>query len=368
MVSAAVALLVANSSLAPFYFDLLHTNLAGLDVLHWINDGLMAVFFLYVSLELKRELLIGQLSTWNSRLLPGVAALGGMIIPAAIYVGINLPPPPTLRGWAIPAATDIAFALGVMALLGKRVPQSLKLFLTALAILDDLGAILIIALFYTAQISVPDLAAAGAACAILVFLNWRRTNAIWLYLLVGAALWYFVLRSGLHATLAGVVIGLAVPVQAEGSEGENRSPLRRLEHALAPWTAYLVVPIFGFANAGVSVLGLDVGSVTHMVPMGISVGLVIGKPLGVFLFSTAAIKLGLAKLPSGATWLQFFGTAAFCGIGFTMSLFIGNLAFTDLALQPLTKLGVLLGSIASALFGLGLFAIASRHRQPDAVV
>jgi NhaA family Na+:H+ antiporter len=359
MAAAALALMVANSPLAPAYFHALHAPLLGLDLLHWVNDGLMALFFLYVTLELKREFLVGELSTWSKRALPGVAAFGGMLLPALIYVGINLPPPPTLRGWAIPAATDIAFALGAMALLGSRVPSALKLFLMALAVLDDLGAILIIALFYTAQVSPPYLAGAAAAAALLFALARLKVGSLWPYLLVGAVLWVMVLKSGVHATLAGVVLGFAIPLGARPDGVAERSPLGRLEHGLSPWIAFLVVPVFGFANAGVSFSGVRPTDMLHMVPLGISVGLVLGKTLGVFAFSYIAIATGIAKRPDGVSWPQLFGAAAFCGIGFTMSLFIGDLAFVDPVLQPLAKLGVMLGSVVSALLGLAILGSAT---------
>jgi NhaA family Na+:H+ antiporter len=328
MITAAVALVVANSPLAGTYFGVLHAYVGGLSVLHWINDGLMAVFFLLVGLEIKREMLDGQLSTWPRRVLPGIAAAGGMLVPALIYVGLNSGSPETLRGWAIPAATDIAFALGVISLLGRRVPGSLKIFLAALAILDDLGAVIIIALFYTAELSIPDLAFAGLTVAGLVALNRLKVHRLAPYLLLGVLLWWFVLQSGVHATLAGVVLALTVPIQKTPTEPESRtSPLHRLEHAIAPAVAFMVVPIFGFANAGVSFAGMSFAALLAPVPLGVAAGLFLGKQVGVFAFSWVAIRLNWADLPLHASWAQLYGVSLLCGIGFTMSLFIGLLAF-----------------------------------------
>jgi NhaA family Na+:H+ antiporter len=353
MACAALALVIANSALAPLYFGVLKTYLGGLSVLHWINDGLMAVFFLFVGLEIKREFVDGQLSTWPRRVLPGLAAAGGMVAPALIYVAFNGGNPAALRGWAIPAATDIAFALGVLALLGPRVPISLKVFLAALAILDDLGAVVIIALFYTAELSVTMLGLAGATLAGLVALNRLGVTRLAPYLALGAALWFFVLQSGVHATIAGVLLALTVPIRPAPARPDNpESPLHRLEHGLAPWSAFLVVPVFGFANAGVSLAGVTPDSLLAPVPLGIALGLFVGKQVGVFGFSALAIRLGLVDLPAHATWLHLYGVSLLCGIGFTMSLFIGLLAFpTDPALQDAVKIGVLMGSVASALVG-----------------
>ncbi|MFO1183294.1 MAG: Na+/H+ antiporter NhaA [Bauldia sp.] len=362
MVAAGLALALANSGFGPTYFAALSVPVGGLSILHWINDGLMAVFFLLVGLEIKRELVVGQLRTWPDRVLPGISALGGMLVPALIYVSWNANSPPTLRGWAIPSATDIAFALGVLSLLGPRVPVSLKLFLTALAILDDLGAILIIALFYAADISAIMLAAAGATVLGLVGLNWRKVNRLSLYLLLGALLWFFVLQSGVHATIAGVVLALAIPIR--GTDSRAASPLVRLEHAIQPWVAFLVVPVFGFANAGVSFGGMDAASMLAPVPLGIALGLFLGKQIGVFSFAWAAIRLRIAQMPPHATWTQLYGVALLCGIGFTMSLFIGLLSFPHSeSLQAQVKLGVLAGSLMSAL--IGSLLLRSAARQPD---
>ena len=361
------ALAVANSSFAPAYFGALHADLLGLSTLHWINDGLMAVFFLLVGLEIKRELLEGQLSTWQRRALPGFAALGGMLVPALIYVGVNAATPATLRGWAIPTATDIAFALGVLTLLGRRVPASLKIFLTALAIIDDLGAVLVIALFYTSAISLPMLAAGGATLLVLAGLAWRGVARLWPYLLLAIPLWFFVHASGIHATIAGVALAFVIPIgRAQGRRDATDPPPVRLEHGLKPWVAFLIVPIFGFANAGVSFAGLDMASLLAPVPLGVAVALFFGKQLGVFAFAQAAVALRWASPPAHASWRQFYGVALLCGIGFTMSLFIGLLAFPDAAaLQDQVKYGVLGGSLLSALAGAALLLQpGSRRARP----
>nr|WP_238866141.1 Na+/H+ antiporter NhaA [Achromobacter xylosoxidans] len=360
MLAAVVALVIANSPLAPYYFEALGAKLgfqAGPvilkeSVLHWINDGLMAVFFLLVGLEIKREVLDGQLRGVARIVLPGIAALGGMAMPALIYVLVNLGSPDTLRGWAIPAATDIAFALGILALLGSRVPTSLKVFLTALAILDDLGAIVIIALFYTSELNLFALAMAGALLACLVCLNRAGVLRLAPYLLIGVVLWYFVLKSGVHATLAGVALALTIPLrpQNQGHAGAH-SPLHALEHALHKPVALLIVPLFGFANAGVSFAGMGLSSLAQPVPLGVALGLFLGKQLGVFGFAWLAIRSGIASLPRHASFTQLYGVALLCGIGFTMSLFIGALAFTDPAAVDATKIGVLTGSLASAVAG-----------------
>ena len=321
-------------------------------VLHWINDGLMAVFFLLVGLEIKREVLDGQLRGAARIVLPGIAALGGMAMPALIYVLLNLGSPDTLRGWAIPAVTDIAFALGILALLGSRVPTSLKVFLTALAILDDLGAIVIIALFYTSELNLFALGMAGALLACLFCLNRAGVLRLAPYLLIGAVLWYFVLKSGVHATLAGVALALTIPLRPrnQGRAGKH-SPLHALEHALHKPVALLIVPLFGFANAGVSFAGMGLSSLAQPVPLGVTLGLFLGKQLGVFGFAWLAIRTGVASLPRHASFTQLYGVALLCGIGFTMSLFIGALAFSDPAAVDATKIGVLTGSLASAVAG-----------------
>jgi NhaA family Na+:H+ antiporter len=360
MAVAALALVVANSPAAPLYFSVLKSYVLGLSILHWINDALMAVFFLLVGLEIKREMLDGQLSSWSRRVLPGFAALGGMIAPALIYAAFNLGSSESLRGWAIPTATDIAFALGVLSLLGSRVPASLKVFLTALAILDDLGAVIIIAVFYTAGLSGLHLGLAGATLAALIALNRFGVMRLAPYLLLGAALWYFTLKSGVHATLAGVALALTIPLTPSPARPDSAtSPLHRLEHGLHPWVAFLVIPIFGFANAGVSFAGLGLSTLAAPVPFGIMLGLFLGKQVGVFGFSWLAIRAGFADLPARASWTQFYGIALLCGIGFTMSLFIGLLAFPDSeALQSQTKIGVIAGSLLSGIGGWLLLRLA----------
>ena len=341
--AAALALIVANSPFADSYHALKAAHLGPLSLLHWVNDGAMALFFLFVGLEIKRELIEGQLSTPHRRRLPGAAALAGMAVPALIYVAINCGDPAALRGWAIPAATDIAFALGVLALLGKRVPVSLKLFLTAVAVLDDLGAILIIAIFYTADLNLPALAGALAGLGILAACNRLKVTALWPYLLVGAGIWAAVLQSGIHATLAGVAVAMTVPMT---------KPLERLEHALQPWIAFAVVPLFGFLNAGVSFAGVSPEIAVGGVPLGIGLGLFVGKQVGIFGACRLMVASGLAHLPHGASWRQLYGVALLCGIGFTMSLFIGGLAFGEgSAREDAVKIGVFAGSLLSALAG-----------------
>jgi NhaA family Na+:H+ antiporter len=353
MFAAALGLIIANSALSGDYFHALHVYIGPLSLLHWINDALMAVFFLLVGLEIKREVLDGQLSTWSRRILPGMAALGGMVVPALIYLAINQGDPLTSRGWATPAATDIAFALGVLALLGKRVPVSLKIFLTALAILDDLGAVIIIALFYTADLSVNWLGGAAAIVALLVLMNRFGVRSLWPYLLIGLGLWFCVFQSGVHATLAGVILALCIPLKkSPAAPDATDSPLHRLEHALAKPVAFAVVPIFGFANAGVSLDGLGINELLAPVTLGVAAGLFFGKQIGVFLLSWLTIKLDWADCPEDASLMQLYGVSLLCGIGFTMSLFIGLLAFpTSELLQSEVKLGVLVGSGLSALTG-----------------
>ncbi|MDF5830822.1 Na+/H+ antiporter NhaA [Pseudomonas syringae] len=361
MAAALAALIVANSPLADSYFAALHAVFAGLSVSHWINDGLMAIFFMLVGLEIKREVLAGQLASWSQRALPGFAALGGMVVPALIYVAFNWGRPDTIGGWAIPAATDIAFALGVLSLLGKRVPLSLKIFLSALAILDDLGAVLIIALFYTSDLSIPMLLAALGSIAVLVALNRLGVKKLLPYLVIGALLWFFMLQSGIHATLAGVALALCIPLGKPDEEA--RSPLLHLEEKLHPWVAFAVVPIFGFANAGVSLSGITADKLVDPVPLGVALGLLVGKQVGIFAMAALAIRAGLARLPDGSNWGQLYGVAALCGIGFTMSLFIGALAFPGTPeLVDEVKVGVLIGSVLSAVLGV----VALRRFAPRA--
>ncbi|MBP9148484.1 MAG: Na+/H+ antiporter NhaA [Rhodoferax sp.] len=312
----------------------------------WVNDLWMAVFFFLVGLEIKRELLEGELASVRQALLPAGAAIGGMLVPALIYMLINSHDPLAMRGWGIPMATDIAFALGILVLLGDRVPVSLKIFLTAVAIIDDLGAILVIAFFYTADLSLTMLASAGGGFLALLVMNRARVTAIGPYVIVGLVIWVCVLKSGIHATLAGVITALAVPMK----DGQGGSPLGRAEHALHPWVAYLILPVFAFANAGVSLDGVSVATLLQTVPLGIAVGLVVGKATGVFGASWLLIQFGGARLPEHCNWMQFFGVCVLCGVGFTMSLFIGSLAFEgagpDYATQ--VKIGVLTGSLVSA--------------------
>jgi NhaA family Na+:H+ antiporter len=360
MASAALALAVANSPWADAYFAALKTHLGPLSVLHWINDALMAVFFLLVGLEIKREGLDGRLRTWPDRVLPGLAALGGMAAPALVYAAVNWTSPETLRGWAIPAATDIAFALGVLALLGSRVPVSLKIFLTALAIIDDLGAVLIIALFYTADLSLPMLSGSAATLAVLYGLNKAGVARLWPYLLLGIVLWVFVLASGIHATIAGVLLALTIPLRlSAGKPDDPTSPLHILEHAVHPWSAYFILPVFGFANAGVSLAGITPRMLLDPVTLGVALGLFVGKQIGVFGLVIAAVKLGLAQRPAHAGWWQVYGVSLLCGVGFTMSLFIGLLAFANSPeLQDAVKVGILAGSLIAALGGAALLMAA----------
>ncbi|HEV2504818.1 MAG TPA: Na+/H+ antiporter NhaA [Mesorhizobium sp.] len=359
--AAALALIVANSPLAETYFAALHAYLGPLSVLHWVNDALMAVFFLLVGLEIKREVLDGQLSTWPRRMLPGIAAAGGMVVPALVYIAINRDNAAALPGWAIPTATDIAFALGVLSLLGNRVPASLKVFLTALAIIDDLGAVIIIALFYTSGLSLAYLAAALAVIVVLIVLNRMGVLSLVPYLVLGAVLWVLVLKSGVHATLAGVALALTIPLRATPGIAHDleHSPLHRLEHALHRFVPLIIIPIFGFANAGVSLAGFTPATLVEPLTLGVATGLVVGKLVGVLGASALAIKLGLADLPARAGWMQMTGIALLCGIGFTMSLFIGLLAFADNpALQDAVKVGILAGSLVAALAGAALLLAA----------
>jgi len=366
MVAAGLALVVANSPLAETYFEALHVYLGPLSLQHWINDALMAVFFLLVGLEIKREMLDGQLATWSRRMLPGIAAAGGMAVPGLIYAALNFHDPEAIRGWAIPTATDIAFALGVLSLLGKRVPASLKVFLAALAIIDDLGAVIIIALFYTSGLSLIDLGLAALVLVALVVLNRRGVLALWAYLALGILLWVFVYRSGIHATIAGVALALTIPLRMRkgGTDDVEASPLHRLEHHLHLVVPFAIVPIFGFANAGVSFAGVTGDVLLAPLTLGVGGGLVAGKVIGVFGASALAIRLGLADMPAEATWRQLLGVALLCGIGFTMSLFIGLLAFADNpVLQDEVKLGILIGSVTAAVLG-SLVLLAGAVRRP----
>lgn len=357
LVAACLAFAFQNSPLSWLYDSLLHTPVTvGIGALMidkplllWINDGLMALFFFLVGLEIKRELVVGELSKAKHAALPFIAAVGGMAIPALIYILLNWEDPIALNGWAIPAATDIAFAVGVLALLGPRVPPALKVFLLALAIIDDLGAIIIIAFFYTANLSTAALGLAAIGVVALIMLNLRGVTRIAPYALVGIFIWVCVLKSGVHATLAGVVTALAIPLMP--APGDQRSLLVKLEENLHPWVNYGVLPIFAFANAGVSLAGMSVDKLLGPIPMGIALGLFLGKPIGIVGFSYAAIRSGLAGKPEGSNWMQMLGVAWLGGIGFTMSLFIGMLAFVDAERAADIRIGVLLGSIASAIVG-----------------
>ena len=318
-------------------------------LLHWINDGLMAIFFFLVGLELKKELLTGALSSFDRALLPAIGALGGMLVPALIYVAINMGNAAALRGWAIPSATDIAFAVTVLTMLGSRVPASLKVFLLALAILDDLGAIIIIALFYTAKLSVLSLALAAAGCAVLAALNRANVSRLAPYLLTGLFIWVCVLKSGVHATLAGVLVAMAIPLSTQGSD--RRPLLEELQQSLHPWVTFGVLPLFAFANAGVSLAGVTFAKLLDPIPLGIALGLCLGKGIGISGAAWLAVRSGIARLPEGATWPQLIAVAILGGIGFTMSLFIGMLAFPDPQFATALRVGVLAGSLVSAIAG-----------------
>lgn len=361
--AAALALVVANSPLADAYFHALHAYVGPLSVAHWINDALMALFFLMVGLEIKREMVDGHLSSWPRRILPGVAAAAGMAVPALVYLFFTAGTEAT-HGWAIPSATDIAFALGVISLLGSRVPTSLKVFLAALAIIDDLGAVVVIGLFYTTGLSPADLAIAALIVMALVGLNRMGVMRLWPYLVLGAVLWFFVWRSGIHATIAGVLLALTVPLKRTPATPEARpseSPLHRLEHALIVPVSFVIIPIFGFANAGVSFAGLGMDALLAPVTLGVALGLALGKLVGIFGAVAILVKLDWADLPAGASWLQMLGTAILCGIGFTMSLFISLLAFSEPLLQDEAKIGILMGSLVSGVTGYTILRLAKRE-------
>ncbi|MEW6121946.1 MAG: Na+/H+ antiporter NhaA [Pseudomonadota bacterium] len=361
MAAALAAILLANSPLAPAYFATLRAYVGPLSVEHWVNDALMALFFLLVGLEIKREMLDGQLSTWGRRTLPGVAAVGGMVVPGLVYVAFNLSDPAALRGWAIPAATDIAFALGVLSLLGSRVPVSLKVFLTALAIIDDLGAVIIIALFYTYDINFQALLGAAVVLAALAGLNAINYGRLTVYLALGAVLWLLVLLSGVHATVAGVLLALTIPIRLTPGKPEapaHSSPLHRLEHGLQGPVAFIILPIFGFANAGVSFASLTPAVLTDTLSVGVAAGLLFGKVIGIFGAVALMVRGRLSDLPAHASWSQMLGIAFLCGIGFTMSLFIGMLAFEDPAMQVRVKYGILAGSLVAGLCGYAILRLA----------
>lgn len=361
MLAAAAALVLANSPAADFYFEFLQLKLGPLSVLHWINDALMALFFLLVGLEIKRELLDGHLATWADRTLPMLAAIGGMAVPAVIYLAVTSGAPELRSGWAIPAATDIAFALGVLSLLGARVPVSLKLLLTTIAIVDDMGAVAIIAIGYTDSLSGAWLLASVAVMALLWGLNKLGVGhpAIWLAAFV--LLWFAVLQSGVHATVAGVLAALFVPAHvSKGRPDDVASPLHRLEHGLQAPVAFLILPLFGLANAGVALAGANVAAT---LPIAIAAGLFFGKQLGIFGAIWLTVKAGWSPKPAGASWAQLYGLALLCGIGFTMSLFIGELAFDDPALDAEVKIGVLFGSLLSAVLGATLLYFSGTKKE-----
>jgi len=362
--AAIIALIISNSILAELYFTTLNKYLfiginnfgLKLSVLHWINDALMAIFFFFVTLEIKREFLQGELSNIKQALLPIIAAVGGMLVPALIYVFINLGDGETLNGWAIPSATDIAFSLGVLSLLGKRVPLSLKVFLTALAIIDDLGAIVIIALFYSGDLSIMYLSLMLLAFIILLVINKYNIKIFLPYLVLGLFLWDFTHNSGIHATIAGVLLALTIPHR---KKEKDFSLLLKIEHSISPYVAFGIMPIFAFANAGVSLEGLSFSSLLNKVPLGILLGLFVGKQLGVFVFSYASIKLKIAQMPNNSNWFNLYGVGILTGIGFTMSLFVGNLAFVDnVQYMDGVKIGVLTGSLLSTLTGYFLILLS----------
>ena len=373
--AAALALLAANTIFSGSYFGALDTPVSvavgsfAIDkpLLLWINDGLMAVFFFLVGLEVKREVVEGQLSSWNQASLPLVAAIGGMAMPALIFVGLNMGSPANISGWAIPAATDIAFALGILSLLGPRVPVALKALLLAIAVIDDIGAITIIALFYSGSIDTAMLGGGALALAAMIVLNRFKVGSSIPYILLAIVLWVFILKSGVHATLAGVAAAMTIPMSAR----DGSQPLERMEHFLHPWVAFLVIPIFGFANAGVSLGGLEFADLLAPLPLGIALGLLIGKQLGIFGFAFIAVKTGLARLPENVGWRQIHGVSLLAAIGFTMSLFIGNLAFDSAAQVDAVKIGVLAGSVIAALAGFfllkaGLPAAADTREEQTA--
>ena len=368
--AAVIALIISNSDLSNAYFDILNSYLKlgvgifslKLSVLHWINDVLMAIFFFLVSLEIKREFIQGELSNPKQALLPIVAAVGGMVVPALIYIAINFKDPVTLKGWAIPSATDIAFSLGVLSLLGKRVPLSLKVFLTALAIIDDLGAIVIIAFFYSGEVQYFYLLLMLGCLLILLILNRFNVRNFIPYLIVGIFLWEFTHVSGIHATIAGVLLALTIPHKSSNNKHSD-SLLLKLEHAISPYVAFGIMPIFAFANAGVSLEGVTFASLMNPVPLGILCGLFFGKQIGVFIFSYISIKLKFAEMPNNSDWLKLYGVGILTGIGFTMSLFVGNLAFADATTHTDgVKIGVLLGSLLSTVFGYSLIFFGSKKK------
>ena len=366
LISAIIALIVSNSNYSEIYFNTLQKYIfigfnnfgMKLSLLHWINDALMAIFFFFVTLEIKREFIQGELSSIKQALLPIIGAVGGMLVPALIYIFINIENPETLNGWAIPSATDIAFSIGVLSLLGSRVPISLKVFLTALAIIDDLGAIIIIAFFYTGDLSLKYLGLLFLTFVILLILNRFDVKRFLPYLIFGLLLWFFTHESGIHSTIAGVLLACSIPHR---KREHDFSLLVKVEHAISPYVVYLIMPLFAFANAGVSLEGLKLTSLLSTVPLGILLGLFIGKQVGVFLFSYASIKFGFAELPNKSNWLSFYAVGVLTGIGFTMSLFVGNLAFVEnMQYMDGVKIGVLSGSLLSTVVGYLLLLMTSK--------
>jgi NhaA family Na+:H+ antiporter len=359
MVAAVLALVFANTPLHSYYTLLLDTpveiRIGAFEIakplLLWINDGLMAVFFFHVGLELKREIIEGELADKRNIILPGIGAIGGMLVPALIYIFFNAADPVAMKGWAIPAATDIAFALGVLSLLGSRVPVSMKIFLTSLAIFDDIGAIIIIAIFYTANISVTSLIVVFSCIVLLAWLNWRNYDSTSIYIVVGAVMWAAMLKSGVHATLTGVILALFIPMKSKTNP--TYSPLKSMERDLHSVIAFIILPIFAFTNAGISFSGVGVEQLFHSVPLGIALGLFAGKQIGVFVFCWLAITVKFTRLPSDMSWVALYGTAALCGIGFTMSLFIGSLAFEETGVSQIfdERLGIIIGSSISGIVG-----------------
>ena len=369
LIAAIVALIISNSDFSEDYFNLLSfhiligTESFGLDlsILHWINDALMAIFFFIVTLEIKREFIHGELSKPKKALLPIIGAVGGMAVPALIYVIINFETGYTLRGWAIPSATDIAFSIGVLSLLGSRIPISLKVFLVALAIIDDLGAIIIIAFFYSTELQFSYLLLMLAAFLVLILLNKLNIKKFPLYFLIGIFLWYFTFESGIHSTISGVLLAITIPHR---KNEKDYSLLLKLEHALSPYVAFGIMPLFALANAGVVLDDINIDTILSPVPLGILCGLFLGKQIGVFLFSFLSVKLKLAEMPSNSNWIKFYGVGILTGIGFTMSLFVGNLAFADYINEmDGVKIGVLIGSFLSAVVGYFVLLISTQKKQ-----
>ncbi len=366
LAAAALAMIVANSPLGSAYEEVLHAKILGLSVLHWINDGLMALFFLLVGIEIKQELLGGSLSAWGARALPGIAAAGGMIVPALIFVAVNIGDPDHLAGWAIPSATDIAFSIGVLALIGSRVPSAIRIILVSIAIIDDLGAIVIIALFYSSSLALGWLGLAATSVVALAVLNRRHVYSLVPYGLVGLALWISLYQSGIHATLSGVVLAMAIP--SRNPSNPDRSPMKVTEHGLLNWVNFGILPLFGFANAGVAFSGLERSDIFGTLPVGVALGLFLGKQIGIFSAIWLTIRSGLAPMPVGVSWVQIHAMAVICGIGFTMSLFIGGLAFAnDPHLLDATKVGVMGGSICSAIVGTILMRRTLRDSEVEKV-